>query len=295
VSRNLAGSIRARLKNHADATRLDFNLILTHFGLERLLYRLSISDHAGNYLLKGALLFSLWYDQPKRPTRDADLLGFGADDTATAVAAFREICSIEVQDGIVFDPDSVRGAEIREQAGYGGVRIELRGTLDGARISLQVDIGFGDAVTPAAQPVKYPVLIEGMPAPQLRAYPKYTVIAEKFHAICLLGMANTRMKDYFDLNVLLAEDDIDDSQLEAAVRATFERRKFDIPKAPPIGLSDEFAGDPAKQRQWAAFLRKSRLDAPDLRETMRLVRDALAKLGMFSTSGAIAPPARTTR
>lgn len=198
MSKNLAASIRARLKKHADATRQDFNLILTHFGLERLLYRLSISKHADNYLLKGALLFSLWYDQPKRPTRDVDLLGFGADDIATAVAAFREICGIAVEDGIVFDPDSVNGAEIRQQAGYGGVRIDLVGALDGARISLQVDIGFGDAVTPSPEAVKYPVLIEDLPAPQLRAYPKYTVIAEKFHAICLLGMANTRRFEQLD-------------------------------------------------------------------------------------------------
>ena len=281
MSKNLPASIRARLKNHADATKQDFNLILTHFGLERLLYRLSISEHAGNYLLKGALLFSLWYDQPKRPTRDADLLGFGADDIATAVAVFREICKIPVEDGIVFDPDSVKGAEIREQAGYGGVRIDLVGTLDGARISLQVDIGFGDAVTPAPEAVQYPVLIDDLPAPQLRAYPKYTVIAEKFHAICLLGMANTRMKDYFDLHVLLTDGDIDPGQVMAAVQATFDRRKLDVPKTVPAGLSDEFAGDPAKQRQWAAFHKKSRLSAKDLPETTRIVREALAKLGVL--------------
>ncbi|MDB5874928.1 MAG: hypothetical protein JWQ07_4370 [Ramlibacter sp.] len=281
MSKNLPASIRARLKNHADATRQDFNLTLTHFGLERLLYRLSISEHAGNYLLKGALLFSLWYDQPMRPTRDADLLGFGAADTATAIAVFRDICKVQVEDGIVFDPESVKGAEIREQAGYGGVRIDLVGTLDGARISLQVDIGFGDAVTPAPEAIKYPVLIENLPAPQLRAYPKYTVIAEKLHAICLLGMANTRMKDYFDLNVLLAGNDIDAGQLVAAVRATFDRRKFDVPKTAPAGLSDEFASDPAKQKQWAAFLKKSRLDAPDLAETTKVVREALTKLGVL--------------
>jgi hypothetical protein len=281
VSRNLPASIRARLKNHADTTKQDFNLILTHFGLERLLYRLSISEHAGNYLLKGALLFSLWYDKPKRPTRDADLLGFGADDTATAIAVFRELCQMQIEDGIVFDPDSVKGAEIRKEAGYGGVRIELLGILDGARVPLQVDIGFGDAVTPAPQTVKYPVLIEDLPAPQLRAYPKYTVIAEKLHAICLLGMANTRMKDYFDLSVLLTDDDIEAGQLAAAVQATFNRRKFDIPITAPAGLSDEFANDLTKQRQWAAFLKKSRLDAPDLYKTTRMVREALTKLGVL--------------
>jgi hypothetical protein len=281
VSRNLPASIRARLKNHADATRQDFNLILTHFGLERLLYRLSISQHAGNYLLKGALLFSLWYDQPTRPTRDADLLGFGADDTATAIAVFREICKIEVEDGIVFDPDSVNAAEIRKEAGYGGVRVHLLAVLDAARISLQVDIGFGDAVTPAPEAVEYPVLIDDLPAPQLRAYPKYTVIAEKLHAICLLGMANTRMKDYFDLHMLLTDGHIDAGQMRDAVQATFGRRNFDMPDAMPAGLSDEFASDPTKQRQWAAFLKKSRLDAPSLDETTKIVREAFVKIGLL--------------
>ena len=202
MSRNLAASVRARLKQHADAAKQDFNLTLTHYGLERLLYRLSISRHAPNFVLKGALLFQLWYDVPHRPTRDADLLGFGPDDIDSAVATFREICQITAPDGITFDPASVKGSLIRKEAGYGGVRIDLQATLDGARMALQVDIGFGDAVTPAPQAIRYPVLLSDLPAPQLRAYPKYTVVAEKFHAVCLLGMTNTRMKDYFDLWVL---------------------------------------------------------------------------------------------
>jgi len=172
MSRNLAASIRARLKQRADAAKQDFNLTLTHYGLERLLYRLSISPHAANYLLKGALLFSLWYDQPHRPTRDADLLGFGPDDVDTAVSAFRTICQIAAGDGIAFDPAFVKASVIRKEAGYGGVRIDLQAKLDGARITLQVDIGFGDAVTPAPESVNYPVLLEDLPAPRLRAYPK---------------------------------------------------------------------------------------------------------------------------
>lgn len=246
-----------------------------------MLYRLSISADAGNYLLKGALLFSLWYDQPKRPTRDVDLLGFGADDMATAIAVFRGICQIQVEDGIVFDPGSVKGAEIRKEAGYGGVRIDLVGTLDGARVPLQVDIGFGDAVSPAPEVVRYPVLLKELPAPQLRAYPKYTVIAEKLHAICLLGMANTRMKDYFDLSVLLGGGDIDAALAVAAVQATFDRRKLDVPKSVPAGLGAGFADDPIKQKQWEAFLKKSRLDAHGLPETTSAVREALRKLGLF--------------
>jgi hypothetical protein len=280
-ARNAAASIRARLKQHADARKQDFNLTLTHYGLERLLYRLSISPHAQGYMLKGALLFSLWYDQPHRPTRDADLLGFGPDDVESAVSAFREICQIPVADGIVFDLASVHGTVIRKEAGYGGVRVDIRATLDGARIALQVDIGFGDAVTPAAQTVLYPVLLDDLPAPRLCSYPKYTVVAEKLHAICLLGMANTRMKDYFDLWVLMQEDSLDPDELRRAIAATFERRKLAVPSAVPAGLGEGFSGDAMKRAQWAAFLRKNRLEAAELAHVVEGLRGRFQRLGMF--------------
>ncbi|HRN07455.1 MAG: nucleotidyl transferase AbiEii/AbiGii toxin family protein [Ottowia sp.] len=278
MSRNLAASIRTRLKQRADARKQDFNLILTHYGLERLLYRLSISPLAGNYLLKGALLFSLWYDQPHRPTRDADLLDFGPDDIDTAVAAFREICAMEVEDGIAFDPASVKGSVIRKEAGYGGVRIDLLAKLDGARITLQVDIGFGDAVTPAPESVSYPVLLDDLPAPKLRSYPKYTVVAEKFHAVCLLGMANTRMKDYFDLWVLLTEGALEPTELRRAIDATFARRQLQVPDTTPSGLSHAFAQDAVKTAQWIAFLKKNRLQALNLMDVVTLLRDEFQKL-----------------
>jgi hypothetical protein len=280
MTRNLAASIRARLKQHADATKQEFNLTLTHYGLERLLYRLSISDHAPNFLLKGALLFSLWFDQPHRPTRDADLLGFGSDDIASVVASFREICQISVEDGIAFDPNSVKGALIRKETGYGGVRIDLLGHLENARIPLQVDIGFGDAVTPAPEAISYPVLLDDLPAPQLRAYPKYTVVAEKFHAICLLGMTNTRMKDYFDLSVLLDEGTLDAGQLRRAIEATFTRRKTPMPASVPTGLSNAFALDPVKQTQWNAFLKKNRLDSMALEDMVVRLRSAFQQIGV---------------
>lgn len=276
--RNAAASIRARLKQQADAHQQDFNLTLTRYGLERLLYRLSISPHANRYLLKGALLFALWFDQPHRPTRNVDLLGFGPDDVESAVLAFREMCQIGVDDGLAFDPASVKGTTIRKGAGYGGVRVDLLAVLDGARIALQVDIGFGDAVTPAPEVVHYPVLLPDLPAPQLRAYPKYTVVAEKFHAICLLGMANTRMKDYFDLWVLLTEGALNLAELRQAVDATFQRRQLAQPKSIPSGLSDVFAQDAAKQKQWAAFLKKNRLQALELVEVVQLLRHEFEKL-----------------
>jgi hypothetical protein len=263
MSRNLAASIRARLKQRADTKKQDFNLILTHYGLERLLYRLSISPLAGNYLLKGALLFSLW---------------FGPADIDSAVAAFREICAMEVEDGIAFDLASVKGSVIRKEAGYGGVRIDLLAKLDGARITLQVDIGFGDAVTPAPELVSYPVLLEDLPAPQLRSYPKFTVVAEKFHAVCLLGMANTRMKDYFDLWVLLTEGALESTELRRAIDATFARRQLQVPDTTPSGLSDAFAQDAVKTAQWIAFLKKNRLQALNLVDVVTLLRDEFQKL-----------------
>ncbi|UUZ63243.1 nucleotidyl transferase AbiEii/AbiGii toxin family protein [Polaromonas sp. P1-6] len=202
------------------------------------------------------MLFSLWYDVPHRPTRDVDLLGYGADDVESVVAVFQAIAGIPVDDGIAFDAQSVKGNEIRKQEGYGGVRVDMRAVLDGARIALQIDVGFGDAVTPEPQNVSYPVLLAEFAAPQLRAYPKYTVVAEKLHAVCVLGMANTRMKDYFDLSVLLQDAELTDAELRRAVAATFARRGTALPSGTPAGLRNEFAEDAAKQMQWQAFLKR---------------------------------------
>lgn len=281
MSANRAASIRARLKNRADAEKQDFDLVLTRFGLERLLYRLSVSRHAPSYLLKGALLFALWFDAPLRPTRDADLLGFGPDDVESARAVFREICAIEADDGIVFDAGSVRAERIRKEAGYGGVRVVLRATLEGARISLQVDIGFGDVVTPAPEAIAYPVLLDDLPAPGLKAYPKATVVAEKFQALCALGMANTRMKDYFDLWVLLRANDLDDPELARAIRATFVRRRTPMPNGIPAGLSDAFAADAGKRTQWRAFVGRNKLETAELEVVVRALREAFRRVGIF--------------
>jgi hypothetical protein len=283
MTANRAASIRARLKQHAAASKQDFNLTLTQYGLERLLYRLSISEHAPNFLLKGALLFQLWYGESHRPTLDADLLGFGADDLPTLIGVFRAVCSIVVDDGVVFDATSVSGAAIRKEADYGGVRVDLRATLDSARLALQVDIGFGDTVTPEAQRVRYPTLLPDVPAPALRAYPKATVVAEKLHAVSVLGLTNSRMKDFFDLWVLLHDETLDDAELQRAITATFNRRKTAMPSTRPIGLSDAFANDAAKQVQWRAFIRKNKLNMLDLGDVVRFVRERAQQCGFAST------------
>lgn len=221
---NMAASVRTRLLGIAKTQESDFNQVLVRFALERILYRLSQSEHARRFLLKGALLFTLWYDMPHRATRDADLLGFGASDLESVAQVFREIAAISVNDGIVFDPASVATEEIRKEAGYGGVRVTIAGELAKARCKTQIDVGFGDAVTPGPVDSVYPVLLNDLPAPRLRVYPTYTVVAEKLHAIALLGMTNSRVKDYFDLSVLLERETLDADLLAQAIKATFERR-----------------------------------------------------------------------
>lgn len=251
---------------------MDFNLILTRYSLERLLYRLSVSPWADQFLLKGALLFDLWFDQPHRPTRDIDLLGFGSSEIDDLIEVFQQVCVQSSDDGMVFDQRSVQAARIRKEANYEGVRVTLLGTLDGARCSVQIDVGYGDAVTPAAELVQFPALLEDVTSPSLRAYPVYSVIAEKYEAIVSLGMANTRLKDYFDLWFLATYAEIDEAVLLKAIQATFARRRTEVPKAAPLGLSDTFAVSPIKQQQWQAFLSKSKLKAPDLTEVAAVLR-----------------------
>jgi hypothetical protein len=272
---NLAASVRARLLNHAKARKQDFNLVLTRYGLERLLYRLSISNHADHFLLKGALLFDIWFELPHRPTRDADLLGFGSSELGWLEQVFREICAVEVDDGVRLQADSVTAVEIRKDANYAGVRITLLAILDGAKIHLQIDVGFGDAVIPGPEYIDYPVLLGDMDAPTMRAYPKYTVIAEKFEAICVLGIGNSRMKDYFDLWILTRNSELSGETLKQAIQATFSRRKTGLPTTEPLGLSVEFAGDAQKQTQWRAFLQRNTLENIDLVEVARSLQEFL--------------------
>jgi predicted nucleotidyltransferase component of viral defense system len=264
---NMGASIRDRLLSKARAEKLDFNLLLTRYALERMLYRLSISQNREQFLLKGALLFDLWFDVPHRPTHDVDFLGFGAADIPRLEEVFRDICRIESPDGMVFQPDSVKGAEIRKEANYSGIRLTLMGLLDSARCPVQIDVGFGDAVVPGPEDARYPIILPGMPEPQLRVYPRYTVVAEKLEALTSLGMLNSRMKDFFDLWVLAKHSDFDGSVLSQAVAATFERRSTALPEGIPIGLSDGFINDAQKVKQWLAFLRKNALE-PMLLETV---------------------------
>ena len=272
---NLAASVRARLLNIAKAEQTDFNTVLVRYALERFLYRLSESAHADSFVLKGAMLFNLWYAMPHRPTRDVDLLGFGPSDLESIAQAFREIVSVAADDGMVFDAASVNVEEIRKNAGYAGVRVLVSAELARARCKTQIDIGFGDAITPGPVDATYPVLIADFPPPQLRTYPVYTVVAEKLHAIVLLGMTNSRLKDYLDLWILLDREALESGILASAIAATFNRRGTPLPTELPIGLSDEFAGDGSRQALWAAFLRKNALATMPLGELVVALRTKL--------------------
>lgn len=273
--RNVAASVRAKLLNKARAEKRDFTLVLTRYALERLLYRLSISTHADHFLLKGALLFDLWFDVPLRPTHDMDLLGFGLAEAPYLIEAFTELCALDVDDGIRFDAQSIRAEEIRKEANYAGIRLTLLGWLEGARCPVQVDVGYGDAVTPGPETVEYPVMLEEFPAPKLRVYPRYTVVAEKLEALIRLGVANSRMKDYFDLWVLARHSDFEGEVLCKAIGATLSRRGTDIPTEVPFGLTPAFGTDAQKQMQWQGFLKKNRLEALTLEQVVADLRDFL--------------------
>jgi predicted nucleotidyltransferase component of viral defense system len=276
VSSGLARAVQVRLVRHAKAIGVDPNLVLTRYGVERFLYRLSRSRHAEQFVLKGALLLLVWLGETLRPTRDADLLGFGelSDDALTQI--FREVCAVAVEpDAVVFRADTVAVSPIREENAYGGRRVILQAELGAARLAIQVDIGIGDAVTPAPEWLEYPSLLD-LPGPRLRAYPRETVVAEKLHAMVLFGTGNSRMKDYFDVYALLREGVMDPTVLARAIAATFERRRTSVPIGVPVGLSESFAGDAAKQAQWRAFLGKNRLSAPSLDEVVSELRARLA-------------------
>ena len=269
--RNVGASVRQRLLNVAHARGQPMELMLTRYALERLLHRLSVSPHRERFVLKGAMLLATWFDEPHRATRDVDLLGFGDAAEDSLLETFREIMTVEVDDGVVFDLKGLRIEAIREEVEYGGSRLRTTAALAGARIPITVDIGFGDAVEPGIEDIDLPVLLN-MPSPHLRAYPPETVIAEKFHAMVVLGRANSRMKDYYDVWMLTSTFGREPERLRRAIAATFARRSTAIPAEVPDGLTDAFAADPAKQRQWDAFASNLAGSVPEFQRVVHELR-----------------------
>lgn len=272
MSKNLPASVRQRLANKAQETGRPFQEVLQYFAMERFLYRLSRSPHADKFVLKGALMFTAWGGLSSRPTKDIDLLA-RMDNTVEAVeSVMREVCGQEVEaDGLVFDTESVAGEAIKEDADYPGVRVTFLVTLLNGRLSMQIDMGFGDVVTPSAAMTGYPALLD-FPAPLMLGYPRETVVAEKFEAMTKLGLLNSRMKDFYDLWVLCQQFDFDGVTLATAIRRTFTHRKTAV-VAHPTALTPTFGGDATKQTQWQGFLRKTRLN--DLPTSLQSVIDEL--------------------
>ncbi len=255
-TKNTAISVRARLLDRARRDGDDFQRLLVRYAIERLLYRLSSTRHAEDFVLKGATLFALWMGKPHRATKDLDLLGRGTPDVERLVSIFQEIAAVACsEDGMTFDPAGISGSPIREDAAYAGVRVVVPGELAGARIRVQVDIGLGDATVPPPPLVEVTSVLD-LPQPRLRAYAPETVVAEKLEALVVLGITTSRMRDLYDLD-LIRRTFAFDGTLATAVAATFDRRGTPVPTELPIGLSDAFAADTVKRTQWTAFLRKA--------------------------------------
>src|SRR5258708_4940425 len=250
---NLGVSVRARLLNLAKQRNQPFELLLIRYTLERFLYRLSTSKHRERFALKGAMLMLHWTDEPQRPTRDLDLLGFGDSDPELTLKIFREICAVKADDAVVFDVDGLVVDRVRDESGYSGLRLKTYATVDGARVRVVIDIGYGDATEPGLNDIELPVLLD-QPAPNLRAYRYETVIAEKFQAMVALGLANSRLKDFYDIWILAQTCEFKDDRLAQAIAATFARRTTEIPTERPDGLTSAFANDPTKQQQWNALV-----------------------------------------
>ena len=258
--RDLPASVRQRLLNRSRETQRPFQELLTYYAMERFLYRLGQSSYVDRFVLKGALMFTVWGARTSRPTKDIDLLAHTENSVDAVVAMIQEICRQPVEpDGLMFDVGSVKGVTIKEDAEYSGVRVTLRVTLQSARVSLQIDVGFGDVVTPRAAMTEYPVLLD-FAVPRLLGYSRETVVAEKFEALTKRGLLNSRMKDFYDLLVLSRQFDFDGATLSNAIVRTFTNRNTNV-QAVPIALTVAFASDIVKQTQWEGFLRKTKLDS----------------------------------
>jgi hypothetical protein len=275
MTRNIAASVRQRLLNRARAEGRAFQQLATLYAMERFLYRLGRSAHADRFVLKGGLMTLTWAGEYARVTRDIDLLGWGANSMGVVLVRLGHVLAIEIEDGVVFDVGSLKGAEITVDAAYVGVRAKFTADLSGMVLQMQVDVGFGDAVVPAPTWIDYPQLLD-LGAPKVLGYPAAATLAEKVHAIVVLGLTNSRMKDYYDLWTADRLQIVTTEALAEAIMHTFSRRQTPVPSELPEGLTQVFVIEASKQAQWAAFVRKSGLEAPPL---STVVADAAELVG----------------
>jgi len=269
--KNYSASIKAKLQFHARAHGVEFGALLEQYALGRLFWRLSQSRYADRFVLKGAQLFQIWSGAAHRPTRDADFLSYGEVDAESLVGIFTEICASGLceQDGLVWRDWAAKA--IREDNSYGGLRVRMIAVLGSAKIPVQVDVGFGDVVTPEPVEVQWRGLLD-FPSAPLIAYPPQTVIAEKLEAAVSLGRSNSRMKDFYDIYWLSRNMGFERSLLIESIMLTFARRQTELPAEAPLALTDAFARDPSKQTQWKAFLRKSDLEFVEFTEAVTAIR-----------------------
>jgi len=278
---NMAASVHQRLLNKAKQSKRPFNELLQYYAMERFLYRLSRSKHSDRLILKGALLFTAWEIADSRATMDIDLLGKMKNEPAGIAKAVKEVCAQNVQDdGLRFDPSTVRASRIVEGADYHGVRVKFQGYLANARIPMQIDIGFGDPLTPGPVPIEYPTLLD-LPSPHLMGYRPENSIAEKFETMCKRGIANSRMKDFYDIWLLARQFDFDGANLSQAIKKTFQSRHLEVPME-PMALRAGFSKDKGKTVQWKAFLKKSHVPhAPkSLPSVVKAIRGLLGPVAM---------------
>jgi hypothetical protein len=260
---NLAASVAARLLNQAKRSGDDYQVLFTSFCFERFLYRLSVSNVRDRFVLKGAMLLRLWSDKPYRATRDLDLLRRGDPSFDAIRKDIRAVCTTPVEDdAVVFQADAIRLEPIRAEDEYAGARAMLPARCGTARFRLQIDMGLGDSVWPAPRPCAYPALLD-FPAPDVLAYPREAVVAEKLEAIVVLGDRNSRIKDFFDLHHLAGRFEFDRATLAEAVRKTFASRGTPIPNEAPIGLTRAYWENPSRPAQVRAFARRAGLPVPE--------------------------------
>lgn len=283
---DIAASVRQRLLDIARANGRPFNEVLQYFAMERFLYRLGESPNGGKFVLKGALMLVAWKTPLSRATKDIDLLGRMKNNVEDIASAIRTACSQEVTpDGLLFDEKSVAAQRIAEDADYQGVRVRFRGVLGTARVTMQVDVGFGDPVVPGPTEVDYPTLLD-LPAPRLLGYSRESAIAEKFETMIKLGILNSRMRDFFDIWLLSRQFEFDGQTLSTAIRKTFTQRETEFP-VKPVALTEEFFEDPGQVSQWRAFIRKNLLHASpkDLREVVLHLSSFLGPVATALSSG----------
>jgi hypothetical protein len=277
--KNIEASVRALLQNKAKETNRPFAEVLQYYGMERFLYRFSCSEYVDKFILKGALMFTVWQVPQRRTTLDIDFSSTYGNQIATIEKVIRDVCKVSVApDGLIFDSQIIKGQKIKEDADYEGVRVKFRGFLERARIPMQIDVGFGDVIYPKPKTINYPVILD-FPKPRLKGYPAESVVSEKFEAMVKIGLLNSRMKDFYDIWLMMRQFDFDGLKLVEALKRTFRHRKTSLPQHKPLFAEEIYDEKSDRQTLWRAFLRKGDIKhAPEkLSTTAREIEKFLIK------------------